>query len=70
MNQTYVGSPIGGFEAAVSGVQRDVISADQVVVGTEATEAPSAAAAPHQLEREDQSQSEYLKHWWCKEDAY
>lgn len=50
---TYVWSPIGGFKAPVSGVERDVVSAVQVVVGTEALGAPPVAAAPHQLERQN-----------------
>lgn len=50
---TYVLSPIGGFKAPVSGVERDVVSAVQVVVGTEALGAPPVAAAPHQLERQN-----------------
>lgn len=45
--------PIGPPEAAVRGVQRDVVSVGQMVVGTEASVAPPIAAPPHQLERKN-----------------
>ena len=43
--------PVGPFEAAVCGVQRDVVSVGQLVVGAEAFVAPPVAATPKQLQR-------------------
>lgn len=52
---TYVWFPVGPFEAAVCGVQRDVVSVGQMVVGAEASVAPPVAAAPQQLQRKNRT---------------
>lgn len=48
---THVWFAVGPFEAAVCGVQRDVVSVGQLVVGAEAFVAPPVAATPNQLQR-------------------